>query len=142
MNTAAWRMMNNGKTESNEANAETEDPDEECKYGPAKLAGIERDRRGIGRSKPRLRTNQEDSKMNTGYTVKNPGRGTGYRLPLNNDKIRLQKTSYGDAIYGELTDTIGKMETIMKLENWKTMLDTVPVEEWPVYIEKSRSADN
>lgn len=75
--------------------------------------------------------------MNTGYTVKNPGRGTGYRLPLNNDKIRLQKTSYGDAIYGELTDTIGKMETIMKLENWKTMLDTVPVKEWPAYIEKA-----
>lgn len=117
MNTAAWRMMNNGKTESNEANAETEDPDEECKYGPAKLAGIERDRRETGCSKPRFRKNQEGSEMNTEYTVKNPGRGTGYRLPLNNDKIRLQKTSYGDAIYGELTDTIGKMETIMKLEN-------------------------
>ena len=102
MNTAAWRMMNNGKTESNE----------------------------------------EGSEMNTEYTVKNPGRGTGYRLPLNNDRIRLQKTSYGDAIYGELTDTIGKMETIMKLENWKTMLDTVPVQEWPAYIEKSRSAHN
>ena len=27
----------------------------------------------------------------------------------------------------------------MKFENWKTMLDTVPVEEWPVYIKKSRS---
>lgn len=80
--------------------------------------------------------------MNTEYTVKNPGRGTGYRLPLNNNKIRIQKTSYGDAIYGELTDTIGKMETIMKLENWKTMLDTVPVQEWPAYIEKSRSAHN
>ena len=77
--------------------------------------------------------------MNTGYTVKNPGRGTGYRLPLNNDKIRLQKTSYGDAIYGELPDVVGKMEQIMKFENWKTMLDTVPVEGWPVYIKKSRS---
>jgi hypothetical protein len=74
-----------------------------------------------------------------GYTVKNPGRGTGYRLPLNNDKIRLQRTSYGDAIYGELPDAVGKMEQIMKFENWKTMLDTVPVEEWPVYIKKSRS---
>lgn len=134
--------MNNGKIKGNKANQKTKDSDEIEEHGPAKLAGIERDRRGIGRSKPRLRTNQEDSKMNTGYTVKNPGRGTGYRLPLNNDKIRLQKTSYGDAIYGELTDTIGKMETIMKLENWKTMLDTVPVKEWPVYIEKSRSADN
>lgn len=29
-----------------------------------------------------------------------------------------------------------KMEEMMQLENWKTMLDTVPVEEWPVYIEK------
>lgn len=30
-----------------------------------------------------------------------------------------------------------KMEEMMQLENWKTMLDTVPVEEWPVYIEKA-----
>lgn len=134
--------MNNGKTESNQANQKPEDSDEIEEHGATKLAGTERDREGISYSKPRLRTNQEDSKMNTGYTVKNPGRGTGYRLPLNNDKIRLQKTSYGDAIYGELTDTIGKMETIMKLENWKTMLDTVPVQEWPAYIEKSRSAHN
>ncbi len=78
-------------------------------------------------------------KVKKGYTVKNPGRGTGYRLPLNNDKIRLQRTSYGDAIYGELPDVVAKMEQIMKFENWKTMLDTVPVEEWPVYIKKSRS---
>ena len=45
--------------------------------------------------------------MKEGYTIKNPGRGTGYRLPLDNDKIRLQKTSYGDAIYGELPDVVG-----------------------------------
>lgn len=141
MNITVWRM-NNGKIKGNKANQKTEDSDEIEEHGAAKLAGTERDREGIGCSKPRLRTNQEDSQMNTGYTVKNPGRGTGYRLPLDNDKIRLQKTSYGNAIYGELTDTIGKMEEIMQLENWKTMLDTVPVEEWPVYIEKSRSADN
>ena len=48
MNTAAWRMMNNGKTESNEANAETEDPDEECEYGPAKLVAVNR---GSGRTR-------------------------------------------------------------------------------------------
>lgn len=141
MNTTVWRM-NNGKIKGNKANQKTEDSDEIEEHGSAKLAGIERDRRGIGCSKPRLRKNQEGSEMNTEYTVKNPGRGTGYRLPLNNDKIRLQKTSYGDAIYGELPDVIGKMETIMQFENWKTMLDTVPVKEWPAYIEKSRSADN
>ena len=141
MNITVWRM-NNGKIKNDKTNQKTEDPDEIEKHGSTKLAGTERDDRGTGCSKPWLRKNQEDSKMNTGYTVKNPGRGTGYRLPLDHDKIRLQKTSYGDAIYGELPDVVGKMEQIMKLENWKTMLDTVPVEEWPVYIEKSRSADN
>ena len=59
MNTAAWRMMNNGKIKSNKANAEAEDLDEDCKYDSAKLAGIERDRRGTGHGKPRLRKNQE-----------------------------------------------------------------------------------
>ena len=38
-----------------------------------------------------------------------------------------------------LPDLIGKMEEMMQLENWKTMLDTVPVQEWQAYIEKSRS---
>lgn len=80
--------------------------------------------------------------MKPRYTIKNPGRGTGYRMPLINDDLRIQRTTYGDSIYGELPDLIGKMEEMMQLENWKTMLDTVPVQEWPVYIEKSRSAQN
>ena len=81
-------------------------------------------------------------KVKTRYTIKNPGRGTGYRMPLINDDLRIQRTPYGDSAYGELPDLIGKMEELMQLENWKTMLDTVPVQEWPAYIEKSRSAHN
>lgn len=75
--------------------------------------------------------------MKPRYTIKNPGRGTGYRMPLINDDLRIQRTPYGDSAYGELPDLIGKMEEMMQLENWKTMLDTVPVQEWPVYIEKA-----
>lgn len=74
--------------------------------------------------------------MKTRYTIKNPGRGTGYRMPLINDDLRIQRTPYGDFAYGELPDLIGKMKDMMQLENWKTMLDTVPVQEWPAYIEK------
>ena len=80
--------------------------------------------------------------MKPRYTIKNPGRGTGYRMPLINDDLRIQRTPYGDSAYGELPDLIGKMEEMMQLENWKTMLDTVPVQEWPAYLEKSRSAHN
>ena len=75
--------------------------------------------------------------MKTRYTIKNPGRGTGYRMPLINDDLRIQRTPYGDSAYGELPDLIGKMEELMQLENWKTMLDTVPVKDWPAYIEKA-----
>ena len=42
-----------------QSNAEAEDPDEDCKYDSAKLAGIERDRRGTGHGKPWFRKNQE-----------------------------------------------------------------------------------
>lgn len=40
--------MNNGKIKSNEANAETEDPDEDCKYDPTKLVAVNR---GSGRTR-------------------------------------------------------------------------------------------
>lgn len=33
--------------------------------------------------------------MKTRYTIKNPGRGTGYRMPLINDDLRIQRTPYG-----------------------------------------------
>ena len=58
-------------------------------------------------------------------------------MPLINDDLRIQRTPYGDSAYGELPDLIGKMKDMMQLENWKTMLDTVPVKDWPAYIEKA-----
>ena len=47
--------MNNGKIESNEANAETEDPDEECKYGPAKLKETAEELVAVNRGSGRTR---------------------------------------------------------------------------------------
>lgn len=58
-------------------------------------------------------------------------------MPLINDDLRIQRTPYGDSAYVELPDLIGKMKDMMQLENWKTMLDTVPVKDWPAYIEKA-----
>lgn len=76
--------------------------------------------------------------MKTRYTIKNPGRGTGYRMPLINDDLKIQRTPYGDSAYGELPDLIGKMEELMQLENWKEMLD-MPAGLWPAYIQENRS---
>lgn len=77
--------------------------------------------------------------MKERYTIKNPGKENGYRLPLLSDEqLRIQRTPYGDAAFGTLPDVIGKMEDMMKLDNWKEML-AMPAGLWPAYIKENRS---
>ena len=73
-------------------------------------------------------------------TIKNPGRGSGYRLPLaSGEDIKIQTDRYANAAFGTLPDVIGKMEDIMELEKWNELLE-LPVERWPEYIKENRSA--